>query len=108
MFAMYSGFADVGSGTGIVVSGLASLMLGEFVLKSNKIAVQTLRVLIGSIIYRALMVLARRYGFLVGMDPNDLKLMTGLLIIICLVVSKTDVAGYFKKHLSRPESNGGK
>ncbi len=108
MFAMYSGFADVGSGTGIVVSGLASLMLGEFVLKSNKIAVQTLRVLIGSIIYRALMVLARRYGFLVGMNPNDLKLMTGLLIIICLVVSKTDVAGYIKKHLSRPESNGGK
>ena len=83
-------------------------MLGEFVLKSNKIAVQTLRVLIGSIIYRALMVLARRYGFLVGMDPNDLKLMTGLLIIICLIVSKTDVAGYIKKHLSRPESNGGK
>lgn len=103
LFAMYSGFADVGSGTGIVVSGLASLMLGEFILKSNKIAVQTLRVLIGSIIYRALMFFARRYGFVVGMNPNDLKLITGLLIIVCLIVSKTDIVGYFKQHLQRPK-----
>jgi len=103
LFAMYSGFADVGSGTGIVVSGLASLMLGEFILKSNKIAAQTLRVIIGSIIYRALMFLARRYGFVIGMNPNDLKLITGLLIIICLIVSKTDIVGYFKQHLQRPK-----
>lgn len=103
LFAMYSGFADVGSGTGIVVSGLASLMLGEFILKSNKISVQTLRVIIGSIIYRALMFLARRYGFVIGMNPNDLKLITGLLIIICLIISKTDIVGYFKKHLQRPK-----
>ena len=37
MFAMHSGFSDVGSGSGVVVSGLASLMLGEFLIKSNKI-----------------------------------------------------------------------
>ena len=94
LFAMYSGFADVGSGTGVVVSGLASLMLGEFILKSNKIAVQTLRVLLGSILYRALMFLARRYGYTIGMNSNDLKLITGLLIIICLIISGTDVAGW--------------
>lgn len=112
MCAMYLGFADIGSGTGIIVSGLASLMLGEFILKSNRIAVQTLRVLIGSFLYRLLMFAARRYGFVIGMNPNDLKLISGLLIIVCLIVSKTDVAGYFKKHLSRPGSgaaaNGGK
>lgn len=102
LFAMYSGFADVGSGTGVVVSGLASLMLGEFILKSNKIAVQTLRVLLGSILYRALMFLARRYGYNIGMNSNDLKLITGLLIIICLIVSQTDVAGWLREHLKRP------
>lgn len=106
LFAMYSGFADVGSGTGVVVSGLASLMLGEFILKSNKIAVQTLRVLLGSILYRALMFLARRYGYTIGMNSNDLKLITGLLIIICLIISGTDVAGWFKEHLRRPEKQG--
>ena len=102
LFAMYSGFADVGSGTGVVVSGLASLMLGEFIIKSNKIAHQTLRVLLGSIVYRGLMFLARRYGYTVGMNSNDLKLITGLLIIVCLIVSQTDVAGWLKAHLKRP------
>lgn len=87
--SMYNGFADVGMGTGIVVSGLASLMLGEFVLRSNKISLQTLRVLIGSIIYRALMMLARSYGYEIHMTPNDLKLITGILIIICLIISRT-------------------
>ena len=86
--AMYGGFADVGSGTGVIVSGLASLMLGEFIIRSNKIAVQTLRVLIGSIIYRGIMYLGRSYGFVIGLTSNDLKLITGLLIIVCLIISK--------------------
>ena len=86
--AMYNGFADVGMGTGIVVSGLASLMLGEFVLRSNKIGMQTLRVLIGSCIYRALMILVRTYGRFIHITPNDLKLVTGVLIIICLLVTR--------------------
>jgi putative tryptophan/tyrosine transport system permease protein len=97
--AMYGGFADVGSGTGVVISGLASLMLGEFLIKSNKIGLQTLRVLFGSILYRALMFFGRRYGYRIGMTSNDLKLITGLLIILCLVVSGKDIIGYFRKHL---------
>lgn len=102
MFAMYQGFADVGSGTGVVVSGLASLMLGEFLIRSNKIGWQTLRVILGSILYRALMYVARRYGSYVHLGPNDLKLITGLLIIICLIVSQSDVKGWFAEHLKRP------
>lgn len=86
--AMYGGFADVGSGTGVIVSGLASLMLGEFIIRSNKIGMQTLRVLIGSIIYRGIMYLGRSYGFVIGLSSNDLKMITGLLIIICLIISK--------------------
>ena len=104
LFAMYSGFADVGSGSGVVVSGLASLMLGEFVIHSNKISAQTFRVILGSIIYRALMFIARRYGYNIGMNANDLKLVTGLMIILCLIISKQDVVGWFKSHLKRPEN----
>ncbi|MCI7577672.1 MAG: ABC transporter permease [Spirochaetia bacterium] len=94
--AMYNGFADVGMGTGIVVSGLASLMLGEFIIKSNRIGLQTLRVFIGSIVYRALMILARSYGYKIHITPNDLKLVTGILIIICLIVSRTDLINRLK------------
>ena len=86
--SMYNGFADVGSGTGVIVSGLASLMLGEFIIRSNKIGLQTLRVLIGSIIYRGLMCVARRYGHYIHLTANDLKLITGLLIIVCLIIAK--------------------
>ena len=88
--AMYNGFADVGSGTGVIVSGLASLMLGEFIIRSNRIEFQTLRVLIGSVIYRGLMLLARKYGHAINLTANDLKLITGLLIIGCLIVSRAD------------------
>lgn len=90
--SMYNGFADVGSGTGVVVSGLASLMLGEFLLRSNRIGVQTFRILLGSVVYRALMYLARSYGYTIGMSANDLKLITGILIILCLAVSQIQFA----------------
>jgi putative ABC transport system permease protein len=86
--SMFQGFADVSLGTGIIVSGLASLMLGELIIRSNRIGLQTLRVLIGSVIYRALMYLARDYGYHIRMTPNDFKLITGLLIVLCIVLSK--------------------
>jgi putative ABC transport system permease protein len=86
--AMYQGFADVGLGTGMIVSGLASLMIGEFLIRSNKISALTLRVILGSILYRALMYLARTYGYLINMTANDLKLITGILIITCILVSR--------------------
>ena len=86
--ALYQGFADVGMGTGIIVLGLASLMLGELIIRSNKIELQTLRVLIGSILYRALMYFARDYGYHIHMTPNDFKLITGLLIIFCIILSR--------------------
>ena len=104
--AMYNGFADVGSGSGIIVSGLASLMIGEFVIRSNKIGWQTLRVLLGSIIYRALMVLARRYGHYIHLTPNDLKLVTGILIIICLIIANFKGKTNLMVHLMRPKKNG--
>ena len=104
--AMYNGFADVGSGTGVIVSGLASLMLGEFIIRSNKIGWQTLRVLIGSIIYRALMFVARRYGHYIHLTANDLKLITGLLIIICLIIANLKGKGNLSNHLKRPPKAG--
>jgi putative ABC transport system permease protein len=85
--AQYQGFADVNLGQGIVVSGLASVMLGEFLIKSNRIWALTLRVVLGAILFKAIMYLGRYYGYYINMTPNDLKLITGLLIIISLAIS---------------------
>ncbi|MDD9303430.1 MAG: ABC transporter permease [Desulfobacter sp.] len=82
--AQYQGFADVNLGQGIVVSGLASVMLGEFLLKSNRISILTLRVILGAILFKAIMYLGRYYGYYINMTPNDLKLITGLLILVSL------------------------
>lgn len=101
--AMYNGFADVGSGTGVIVSGLASLMLGEFIIRSNKVSWQLVRVLIGSIIYRAIMFLGRSYGYVIGLTANDLKLITGLLIIVCLIIATLKGNFALKKHVTHPD-----
>lgn len=85
---MYYGFADVNSGTGTAVAGLASIMIGEFLLRSNRIGALTFRVILGSIMYRAIMVAGRQYGYLINLTANDLKLITGVLIVGCLLVSK--------------------
>lgn len=85
--AQYQGFADVNLGQGIVVSGLASVMLGEFLLKSNKIATLTLRVVLGAILFKAIMYLGRYYGYYINMTPNDLKLIAGILILISLAAT---------------------
>lgn len=89
--AQYMGYADINLGQGIVVAGLASVMIGEFVIKSNKIMAITLRVIIGSIIFKGVMFIGRKYGYNIGLNPNDLKLITGVLIVFLIAVS------YFKQ-----------
>lgn len=88
--AQYLGFADVGLGQGIIISGLASVMIGEFlVMKSNRISILTLCAITGSILFHGVMYLGRYYGYLIEMTPNDLNLIKGLLIIVLLVVTQS-------------------
>ncbi|GFO61739.1 ABC transporter permease [Geomonas silvestris] len=87
--AQYLGFADVGLGQGIIVSGLASVMIGEFlVLKSNRIGVLTFCALAGSILFYAVMYLGRYYGYVINMTPSDLNLIKGVLIICLLILTQ--------------------
>ena len=101
--AQYLGFADVNMGIGIVVSGLASVMIGEFLFRSNRIALLTLRVLLGSILFKGIMYLGRYYGYYIKMTPNDLKLITGILIIISLFLSKNKKMLTLLKKKESPE-----
>jgi putative ABC transport system permease protein len=88
--AQYLGFADVGLGQGIIISGLASVMIGEFlVMKSNRIGVLTLCAISGSILFHGVMYLGRYYGYIINMTPNDLNLIKGLLIIVLLIVTQS-------------------
>lgn len=89
LLAQYQGFADANLGQGMIVQGLAAIMLGEFIFSTNKISLITLRAILGAIIYKALMFLGRKYGYIIGITPNDFKLLTGVLVIISLSIAKT-------------------
>ena len=97
--AQYLGFSDVGLGQGIIISGLASVMIGEFlVMKSNRIGVLTLCALAGSVLFQGVIYLGRYYGYLINMTPNDLNLIKGLLIILLLLITQS---GKLKKAASK-------
>ncbi|MGE4453402.1 MAG: ABC transporter permease [Sphaerochaeta sp.] len=105
LLAQYQGFADANLGIGMVVQGLAAIMLGEFLFSTNRISLLTLRAIFGAIIYKALMFFGRKYGYLVNITPNDFKLLTGILVIVSLFVAQTrsaaSTAGAKKKAIAR-------
>jgi putative ABC transport system permease protein len=86
--AQYQGFADISLGQGIIITGLASVMIGEFLVYSNRISILLIRVVLGSILFKGIMYAGRYYGYYINMTPNDLKLITGILIILSLVLTR--------------------
>jgi putative tryptophan/tyrosine transport system permease protein len=88
VFAQSQGFADISVGTGTLVMGLASVILGEAIFKKRgTIAWQLLGCVVGSIIYRMFIALALDMDWL-GLAPSDLNLITSLLIASMMMLSK--------------------
>jgi putative ABC transport system permease protein len=86
LVAQYSGFADVGMGIGTIVTGLAAVIIGGSLIRSRKVVWMITSVLIGSLIYRTAVMFALRYGYVIGFQASDLKLVTSLIVIVALVV----------------------
>jgi putative ABC transport system permease protein len=83
IYTQKSGFFEISTGTGTIVIGLASVIIGINVFKKCTFIKATTAVIIGSIIYKACVALA----ISAGMEASDLKLMTAALFLIILVVS---------------------
>ncbi len=79
--AQYSGFADVGMGIGTIVAGLASVMIGELLLRPRGICTHLVAVMVGSVGYRLAISLALRYGATLGFTASDLRLLTALVVL---------------------------
>lgn len=82
LVAQYQGFADVGMGIGMIVIGLASVIIGEVLFGTKSIMRLTLAVILGSIVYRLVIAFALRQGFL----ASDMKLITAIIVIIALIL----------------------
>jgi putative ABC transport system permease protein len=83
LIAQYQGFADISMGVGMIVIGLASVIIGEAIFGAKTVVRATLAVVLGAIIYRIVYALALRVDFL---DASDMKLITAVIVIIALVV----------------------
>ena len=75
-----NGFADVGMGTGTIVIGLASVIIGEVLFGTRSFKNWLISVVLGSVVYRAVIAIVLE----LGMPPNDLKLFTAVLVAIAL------------------------
>lgn len=84
LVAQDHGFADIGMGAGILVTGAAAVMIGEAIFGDGGIARWIVATLVGVLIYRLLVAAALRVGF----DPVDLKLITAALLLAALALPR--------------------
>ncbi len=88
MLAQFQGFADVQMGIGMMVWGLASVIIGEALIRDNSLGFVIAGAVIGAVLFRLLVAIALRWG----MNPNDLKLITAAFVFLALVLP-----GFMKK-----------
>lgn len=102
LFAQIYGFADVTLGVGTVVVGLATVILGEAILPSGTVALATLAVVAGSVLYRVAIALALNAGFL-GFQAQDLNLVTAILVVLALTLPNSRFIKKIKRKKNRTE-----
>jgi putative ABC transport system permease protein len=82
LLAQYEGFANIQMGIGAVVTGVATLMVGETLLGKRPIGRWIAGAVVGAVVFRLVVAAALR----AGLNPNALKLVTALLVLTVLAV----------------------
>ncbi|MEE6725194.1 ABC transporter permease [Pediococcus acidilactici] len=82
LIAQSDGYSDVNMGIGIIVIGLASIIIGEVVFGELTMNQRLVAVVCGSIIYRFVLLLVLKAGF----NTNDLNLISSLVLALCLML----------------------
>lgn len=74
-------FADASMGVGMIIAGLASVIIGEVLVGTSSIGRAIIAVICGGILYRVIIAVVLQ----LGLAPTDLKLITALIVIAALV-----------------------
>ncbi len=82
LWAQYQNFADVQMGIGMIVWGLASVIIGEALTGAAGVGLAIVGTIIGSVLFRELVAIALSFG----LNPNDLKLITAVFVFAALVL----------------------
>lgn len=94
LFVQYQGFSDVNMGLGLIIAGLAAVILGETLLSPTTIGRATLSAIIGMIVYRVAIAVALSVkiplptGDFFRIEAQDVKLATALLVLVTLWVTQ--------------------
>lgn len=99
LLAQSQGYADAGMGIGMIISGLASVIIGEVLFRPKGILASLVAVVLGSVVYRLSILVALRSGF----APTDLKIVTALLVILALSAPelKDQLAAYRRRRAAQ-------
>jgi putative ABC transport system permease protein len=84
LLTQYQGFADVQMGIGMLVWALASIIIGEALVGIRHIGYLIVGAVMGSVLFRLLVAVALRGG----LDPNDLKFVTAVFVLVALILPK--------------------
>ncbi|PWI35025.1 ABC transporter permease [Vibrio albus] len=87
LFAQTNSFADVTSGVGTIVVGLAAVILGQTLIPGRKIWTAIVAVILGSVLYRLAVAFALSSGMF-GLQASDLNLVTAVLVAVALIAPK--------------------
>ncbi|HAP7860654.1 TPA: ABC transporter permease [Enterococcus faecium] len=82
LIAQNDGYADVNKGIGVIVIGLASIIIGEVIFQELTLAERLIAIVVGSIIYQLLILVVIKLGF----DTTYLKLFSAIILVICLMI----------------------
>jgi len=83
LIAQYQGYADVSSSTGILVVGLASVIIGEAVFGKRSVTLGFISAVVGSLVYRYIIALATRYS---PLPAYMLKLVSAVIVALALAI----------------------
>lgn len=95
LVAQYQGFADISMGIGLIVVGLASVIVGQAVIGQSRLLQAILAVVVGAVLYRLIIFAALQ----VGLNPNDMKLVSAVLVVLALLLPKFQAMG---KRVGKP------
>lgn len=99
LYVQSNGGFDISIGVGTIVIGLAAVIIGEAIFSAKRIIYLTFAVIIGSVLYRFFIALALNNETLnsIGLGPQDLNLITALLVVAVLVLPKLKQKAFSKR-----------